>query len=184
MEPNSISQPKTSAAAVASLIFGIVFCIPVVSQLAAIILGFVGISKTSNPMVKGRGLAIAGLILGLLGLAGYTAGGFGIYVAYKSVMKPAEDFTKVLSAGKIDEAIALTVEGTDRAALVDMSEKMKPWGEFQALATPTSFNPNNVNGKAQFLIEGPVNFANAAKNYSITVVQVGDTFKVVKFDYK
>jgi uncharacterized membrane protein len=183
MEPNSISQPKTSAAAVASLIFGIVFCIPVVSQLAAIILGFVGISKTSNPMVKGRGLAVAGLILGVLGLVGYTAGGFGIYVAYKAAMKPAEDFTKALSAGKIDEAVALTVEGTDRATLVAMSEKMKEWGEFQAIS-PTSFNANTVNGKAQFLIEGPVNFANAAKTYTMTLIQVGETFKVEKFDYK
>jgi prepilin-type processing-associated H-X9-DG protein len=55
--------------AVASLITGIVsFCVPVLGSLAAIITGIVGIVKTSRPRVGGRGMAIAGLVLGLLSM--------------------------------------------------------------------------------------------------------------------
>jgi hypothetical protein len=73
---------KTSGAAIASLVLGIVgFCIgwiPLVgpfialaSSILAIILGAVGIKQVNaNPqLVGGKGLAIAGLVLGIIALA-------------------------------------------------------------------------------------------------------------------
>jgi hypothetical protein len=63
---------RTSGAAIASLVLGFVgFCIPLIGGLVAVILGLVGIASTGKPNVKGRGLAIAGLILGLLTLLGW-----------------------------------------------------------------------------------------------------------------
>ena len=58
---------KTSGVAVASLVCGILFCFPLCG-LAALILGIVGINQTKPGMAKGRGMAIAGTILGSLGL--------------------------------------------------------------------------------------------------------------------
>jgi hypothetical protein len=61
---------KTNVLAIVSLVSGIVCCIPVVSPAVAIITGVMAIKQIdANPAgEKGKGLAIAGLILG--GLSG------------------------------------------------------------------------------------------------------------------
>jgi prepilin-type processing-associated H-X9-DG protein len=57
---------KTSGVAIASLVCGILFCFPLCS-LAALVLGIIGITQTKNNQAKGRGMAIAGTILGAVG---------------------------------------------------------------------------------------------------------------------
>ena len=64
--PPTYRSNRLSRAALWSLICGILFFIPL-TALLAIVLGIVGIVKTSR--LRGRGLAISGLILGCLGLA-------------------------------------------------------------------------------------------------------------------
>lgn len=62
--------PVTNTLAIISLVAGIVCCIPGISALTAIICGFIAIGQinASNGMQKGKGLAIAGIILGGLGI--------------------------------------------------------------------------------------------------------------------
>ena len=77
-QPGFGQAPRgTSGAAIASLICGILGCVPFITSLLAVILGFVGIKATSNGRAGGRGMAIAGLILGLLGIFGWGLGGGG-----------------------------------------------------------------------------------------------------------
>ena len=73
--------------ATASLVLGLVLCCPLTS-IAAIILGAVGINATSARSVSGRGLAVAGLSLGVLGTALQLA--FGAW-AYASIYTPLLD---------------------------------------------------------------------------------------------
>lgn len=73
-----LPRPKTSAAAVFALVFGLsaLFCILTVFLaplgialgLIAVILGIAGIGKSRRPEITGKGVAISGLVLGLLGL--------------------------------------------------------------------------------------------------------------------
>jgi len=67
-------QPQGySGMAIASLVCGIVFCIPF-SGLLAIIFGIIGINQTGAGKKKGRGMAIAGLCLGgSLGIIGVVS---------------------------------------------------------------------------------------------------------------
>lgn len=58
---------RTSGAAIASLVLALLW-ICGVGSLAAIILGIVGISATKAGAMKGRGMALAGLVIGALGL--------------------------------------------------------------------------------------------------------------------
>lgn len=65
--PYSIQPAITSGWAIWSLVCGLLsFCVPVLGNLLAIIFGIVGITKTGTPQVRGRGMAIAGLILGVV----------------------------------------------------------------------------------------------------------------------
>jgi len=55
--------------AVTSLVFGIIgFCLPIIGGLVAIVTGILGLSRTKDPRVGGRGLAIAGLVLGCVSI--------------------------------------------------------------------------------------------------------------------
>ena len=68
--------PKTSGLAIASLIFGIgAFCIPILPGLAAVILGVFGLSgiNRSQGRLGGRGLAVAGIITGGVGMCLWLA---------------------------------------------------------------------------------------------------------------
>jgi hypothetical protein len=73
-----------SVCAVASLVLGLVLCCPLTS-LAAIVLGAVGLNATKARMASGRGLAIAGLALGLVGTALQVA--FGAW-SYTTIYAP------------------------------------------------------------------------------------------------
>ena len=66
----SVAPEKTSGLAIASLIFGILFIFFPLS-IPAIVLGHIALSqiKKSSGRLGGRGMAIAGLILGYLGIA-------------------------------------------------------------------------------------------------------------------
>ncbi len=67
--PGPVAVEKTSGMAIASLIFGILFLFPL--NILAIIFGHISLSqiKKSAGRLGGKGLAIAGLVLGYLGIA-------------------------------------------------------------------------------------------------------------------
>jgi hypothetical protein len=60
-------QQETNGLAVASLVCGLLLCLPIASLLA-VIFGIISLGKTKDPRVGGRGMAIAGTVLGCLGL--------------------------------------------------------------------------------------------------------------------
>jgi len=66
-------QKKTLGLAIASLVFGCLFIVPllgIIFGLTAVILGIIALVKISNnrDSLKGKGLAIAGISLGALGI--------------------------------------------------------------------------------------------------------------------
>jgi predicted Zn finger-like uncharacterized protein/prepilin-type processing-associated H-X9-DG protein len=68
-------KPRTSGVAIASLVCGCLFCVPL-SALAALILGIIGLKQTKENRQGGRGMAIAGAVLGSVGMTlwlGYFA---------------------------------------------------------------------------------------------------------------
>ena len=73
--------------AVLSLIFGIIsFCVvPIIGSVVAIVTGALGLSRTKDPRIGGKGMAIAGLVLGCVSLVG----GLIIIPLQLSVLLPA-----------------------------------------------------------------------------------------------
>jgi hypothetical protein len=143
--------PKTSAAAVTALVMGLLFCIPGITSLGAVLFGFIGIGATKNPMVRGRGMAISGLILGILGVLGW--GGCGGLAAYSWIATSqdravAQTFIQDIAAGKVTEASALVEPGVDTKSLKDFSTTVQaagPIGMMIPVAVPT-VKPANGGG--------------------------------------
>jgi hypothetical protein len=72
--PAPRQTPKTSGLAIASLVCGILFLCGL-TAIAAVICGHLAKSRIArNPNLKGNGLALAGLILGYIGVALMVAG--------------------------------------------------------------------------------------------------------------
>jgi hypothetical protein len=100
-------QPaKTSAAAVTSLVTGALLCLPLF--LVAIITGIIGLATTGKPGVRGRGMAIGGLLLGILGLCIWSTGGYLMYKGGQFVSGYVQQFTALatnLQAGDLPASI-------------------------------------------------------------------------------
>ena len=78
-----MSYARTNGMAVASLVCGILFC-GVVTAILAVIFGNIALGKIdeSNGAEKGRGLAIAGIVLGWVGIGLLIAGPGFAFLGY------------------------------------------------------------------------------------------------------
>jgi len=82
-------QPaKTSALAITSLVCSLICCLPITTVLGVILGLFALMSIGSNPMKKGKGIAIAGIILGIVFTAGQAYFVFTLYTGF-AVFKDA-----------------------------------------------------------------------------------------------
>lgn len=77
-------KPKTSGLAVTSLVCGLICCIPLLTPLLAILFGLLAVlTIQGNPLKKGMGLAVAGIVLGLAVTAGQVGIGLKGYAGFK-----------------------------------------------------------------------------------------------------
>ncbi|HEY4328641.1 MAG TPA: hypothetical protein VGN88_02805, partial [Phycisphaerae bacterium] len=63
---------RISKAALCSLIFGILGCIPFVAGGVALLLGFAGFIIAGRPNMKGRWMAVLGILFGLISISAWT----------------------------------------------------------------------------------------------------------------
>lgn len=158
MPPPNYPQPgmypqRTSAAAVTSLIFGLLGCL-IVTGLIAVITGIVGISATRNPAVKGRGMAIAGLILGLIGMcAGGLCVGLGgaVYLAARPAIQTVSGLADAASKGDYDKAMQFVDSSkVSKAQLATIVDDLKSLGEFKEYKPGAKNNVDFTAGSYDF----------------------------------
>ncbi|MGA2496576.1 MAG: DUF4190 domain-containing protein [Tepidisphaeraceae bacterium] len=91
--PVSIPFPppaaKTSGLAVASLVCSLILCIPLLGLVGAI-LGIAALGATKRPGVRGRGLAIGGIIVGIMVTFMWIAGVIGTVAGFKQISGVAD----------------------------------------------------------------------------------------------
>lgn len=184
-----LPNPPASGVSIASLVCGICFCVPMVTSVLAVIFGFVGIRKTRDPYVGGRGLSIAGLVLGVVGIGIWLVVGslvFLFWTTYTTELKEVRDvshrFVQALYDGKIDDALALATPEIDRKELATASAAMKSNGPFnEILADPLLIPADNT---FRWEIEGIAVFSRAQKHVSMRLVKQGTSYRVERFSCK
>lgn len=78
-----------SATAVASLVLGLLFCIPG-AGLVGTVLGGIGVAATgASGSKRGRGIAVGGLILSILGIVGWVLVAISAQQAWTLLIKPS-----------------------------------------------------------------------------------------------
>ncbi|MDB5349604.1 MAG: hypothetical protein JWN86_851 [Planctomycetota bacterium] len=186
--------PPASGISIASLVCGVCFCVPLVTSLLAVIFGFIGIRKTRDPEVGGRGLAIAGLVMGVIGLSLWLVVISFFYILQQTIsvqiteaQSVAHQFVQDLSEGKVDAAVAHAVPELDRKELVKASTSMKAWGPFNEIVLeqqPTPLMENNMKSMFDWELRGRAIFNRAEKPVRIRLLKDGSTYRIEKFEIK
>ena len=178
-------MPKGNGAALASLILGILGCVPFITSLLAVILGFIGIRKTRDPRVGGKGMAIAGLVLGFLGLIlwGLFGGGImALMVGTKPIRDAGKQFLTVLSSGQTTEAAALCTSNITVADCDKLYASIKSLGPLKDV-TAFGTNVQSAGGASTGVLGGAVTFTNGAKPFAMELVKENGVWKVRKIEF-
>ncbi len=178
----SLGPLRGNGPAIASLVLGILGCVPVLTGMLAIVFGIVGIRKTRDPAVGGKGLAIAGLILGILSIVGWVGFGglIGVgYVESKPARSVARQFLTDVSAGNTAAALANS-SGFSAGQIQGVSSQLKSMGTLLSV-TFTSFNVSAINGSTTVNLAGIANFSNGPKTCTFVLAKTGGVYKVTSY---
>ncbi|WP_428937629.1 DUF4190 domain-containing protein [Fontivita pretiosa] len=169
---------RTNGMAVASLICGLLICVPVLTSLLAIVFGILGIRKANQTQVGGKGMAIAGLVLGVLGILGWVSFGTASYMGFHAlkdrVLQPAEQtgsaFFTSLAEGDTAKAQSYTTGKLSSAELESLSAQLKGLGSFKDFSI-SRFDADSSGGNSiHIVVAGSANFQNGSKRFTATLV--------------
>jgi hypothetical protein len=187
--PMPVPQRRLNWAALSSILFGTVLCwLPYVSGVLAILLGIVGVARTRNPQVGGRGLSIAGILLGLGGLLFWGLAGGGLMLEYSQdhEARPyAQQFLQDISNGKIDAA-ASSASGLSQTELQDLyDEHFEKWGPLQRVDWANTMMDSDTPGHSDLCaVKGDAHFQNSTQHVWMIMEERGSTWKVTKFEVR
>ncbi|MGD0140815.1 MAG: DUF4190 domain-containing protein [Tepidisphaeraceae bacterium] len=137
--PTATGNPPANAwsiASVASLVCGILIIVPYISGLAAMALGVIGIRQVneSEPTMLGRRLAIAGVILGLLNVVGWTA----YFTMIGEISGPGRSVARLfindLNSANAADARRQCLDNVHSDRLKAASNQLKDWGGVKSIA--------------------------------------------------
>ena len=173
---------STSGAAVASLVLGILGCVPILTGIPAAILGFIGIRQTRDPLVRGRGMAVAGLVLGLINLCAWSLIAIFVGVLFKGSAAPrqvAHDFLNDLSTSQVVSANNLTATTLSPTQFSYLLANVSSYGPLIS-STNSSINLNDNNGQSTCVLSGTATFNGPSPThpYTINLVKESGVWKV------
>jgi hypothetical protein len=183
MDPRCLDgPPRTNSAAVASLVSGVLGRIPFVTGILAVVFGIIGIRKARQPAVAGKGMASAGLALGIVSILAWTGIGGVTGYAYQE-SKPAgivaKQFLTDVSTGDISAALANS-SGFTAAQLQTESQGMSPLGALQSVSI-TSFNISILNRVTAIELTGSAVFEGASGACEFHLIKIGGGYKVTEW---
>jgi prepilin-type processing-associated H-X9-DG protein len=152
---------QTNGWAIASLVSGIIgFVIPLIPGLIAIVTGIIGIRKTADPRVGGKGLAIAGLSVGACSI---LLSGCMISILLPSLNRARETANRVKCASnmrQVGQAILLYSNENRGAYPPDIDAILRT----QDITAGEFVCPSDSNAPATPAAGGPYSFVYAGPN--------------------
>jgi hypothetical protein len=175
------TSSRLSKSALFSMIFGILGCIPFITGILAFFLGIIGFVATGKPGVRGRWMAIVGVVLAVLSIGLWStvgisvvAGWAGIKSAVTALTAPghgARDFIRAVDSG--DDATAKDLSVMSDADFDAAKILIKAQGGF----TDSTFNNVNItNNNAH--VSGTGDFKTGTRQMSADMVEVGGKWKI------
>ncbi|MFI5378537.1 MAG: DUF4190 domain-containing protein [Tepidisphaerales bacterium] len=151
--------------AVTSLVCGFLFCIPAITGLLAVLFGLVGFFRGKDPRRGRRGMAIAGIILGLLSLGVWSGIGYGAYWVY-GFFVPTTGLIGTLGNNDITGARQYVTPSVTDADLASAQATFSTMGSYVSFH---NFNGTKsvVNGVTTYTVTCKAIFAKGSSNATI-----------------
>lgn len=181
--PPPVQPPRRgNGAAVVSLVLGIFGCIPEVTGVLAIILGVIGLRRARDPNVGGKGLAAAGLTLGIVSVVLWTAG-IGIVGAMWHGSAPARDLAREylddFARQDVPAIMAASTRSVTEPQVRALSYRLRRLGPLQDVRFTGVYC--NFGQPAQWTLNGQASYANGEAVFTIQIVRRADAWKVNSF---
>lgn len=172
---------KMSLACLFSFIFGLLGCIPFLGGALAILLGIIGFIVTGNPAKKGRWMAIVGLLLGLMSVAGWGIFGTGIFAILSLTRAPrvaTHDYIQYLSNGDAAGATGHS-SGISDEETAGLIAAVKTMGTFK----DTTFTSTNINNN-DATVAGTADFSGGIMDVEASLHEESNAWKVTGIHVK
>lgn len=177
--PSLPPRPRGNGAAVASLVLGLLGCIPEVTGLLAIILGIVGLRRARDPNAGGRGLAAAGLTLGIVSVVLWSAA-LALFGGIMTGSAPAREVARQYLADTARQDIPALVRASTRSVTEQQIRSatfgLRRLGPLQDVRFTGIFFSGAMN--SQWTLNGVATYSNGEATFSIRVIRVGEEWKV------
>lgn len=189
-QPQPYGQPGTSMApqasngwSIAALVTGIVgFCVPLLGGVLAIIFGILGI-KRSGKTNTGKGMSIAGLILGIISLGIWALFGGTIWALVQGTAVNrdlAKQYINDLQSKNLTGAAAAVDSSAITAEQIqEQSDLVSAAGAIQDITT-LSVSAKKDTATSEAVVGGAITFTSgAAKSFEMRQVKKGDKWVIV-----
>ncbi len=150
-----VQPPKTSRLAVTSLIFSLILCCPLTTILGPL-LGLVSVIRIGgNPALKGRGIAVAAILLGAIFTGGQFWGGRWIYetIFVPMFVGPSDALATGFDgdiAGFKDHFYGPGASASDAEAVAFIAELERRYGRFVSCELDQQGQPESQGPVMQF----------------------------------
>jgi hypothetical protein len=173
-------RQRLSKAALAAFICGLVF-IPIITGIAALVAGFVGIRATRDPLIAGRRFAVAGIILGVLNLVIWACLAAS-YVPTFSIRRAALKYIDDLNENRADVAASESTldHQPDIPDNLHMVHRVGTVDDIEIV----SITPQTMNGVPAATVSGFIGYTNSniAYIYTLDLIWEDGGWKVSGFD--
>ena len=176
---------RLSKSALISFICGLLVCIPFVTGGLALLLGIIGFFAAGKPGMKGRWMAVVGVILGVISIGGWATVGAGTLAAWRlgstavaaftAPGKATHDFIQAVDKG--DDAAAKTHSALSDADYTAATAKIKA----QAGFIDSTFNGVEINNDTAH-VSGTAQFKAGTQNVKADLTKTGDVWRVTSID--
>lgn len=150
-----VQPPKTSRLAITSLIFSLILCCPLTTILGPL-LGLVSVIRIGgNPALKGRGIAVAAILLGAIFTGGQFWGGRWIYetIFVPMFVGPSDALATGFDgdiAGFKDHFYGPGASASDAEAVAFIAELERRYGRFVSCELDQQGQPESQGSVMQF----------------------------------
>jgi hypothetical protein len=179
----SFHRKPVSAAAIVSFVTGLLLCVPLLTGVAALGFAVAAFKATRTNARRGRGLAIAGLILGLFNLLIWIGVGSVILTLMAGSAAPRaamRRFTADVAANNLPAAMTECDPAMPPADVEKFIAYVKPFGTYSDLSV-RSVDLFAGTTHYECHLAGTMHFATGDHAFAATVVKDGATWKVYNF---
>ena len=184
-QPGMPPARRSNGWGIASLICGILGCVPFLTGALAVIFGIVGIRKARDPQVGGKGLSIAGLVLGIVSIILWALFGTAILALVagtKEQRNVARQFFNDLAAGNVAAAQANATSNVTSQQLQAAADTLKGYGQLQDI-TLLGVEVNAAAGsRTTTEVAGALTIGGKGVPVRATLVKEGEVYKVNNFE--